>query len=387
MIEKSLTNKQLECNLINGEIVDGYKGLVCDLGGEFLKIVEAILEAIKIAKRNEILGERTGIKFRIKDFSSSLRNTEKKSLDDFFGMEFVTATQQEKEFIMLFFHLAFDIIKDKKLDKSNGYNAYHCTGDLKLRKFDISSKIYEIVQMSKTLKYKDNPLNLKKDNREGDIQKTKTFDHIDYLLENDKDNVKSTLKEMLEILYEKLENIDPDNVPMIECHFMTAEVEQNAITGTASHSKYKTVNEKLIVEMFNSGKLFRGINTPWKFTTLPDGKIQLQDIYQTFIETWPFLKEHIVMRRKRGLEKQDKKNNEGCDKLLATQFPFLEPFVEKNELKNKNANELWGALKQCMIVYSLDNDAEFKEIIKSPPQIMYSLFESYGLINSKERIE
>ena len=381
-----MTKKLLECNLISGDIADGYKGLVCDLGGEFIKIVEAIVDSIQVARRNEILGEKTSIKSRIKDYSSSLRNTEKKSLDDFFGMEFVTATQQEKEFLMLFFHLAFDIIKDKKMDKSNGYNAYHCTGDLKLREFDINSKIDEMVQSSETYLYKDNPLNLTKDNQEKSVQRTKTFESINFLLEDDKENVKSTLEEMIKVLSEKLRNVDFSKVPMIECHFMTAEVEQNAITGTASHSKYKTVDEKLIEEMFNSGKLFRGINTPWKFTTLPDGRIQLQDIYQTYIETWPFLKEHIVRRRKRGFEGKDVLNTECCDKLLATQFPFLKPFVANNELRSKNEQELWGALKNCMIAYSLDGDAEYQKLKRLPPQFMYNLFESYGLIKGIERI-
>ena len=382
-----MTKKPLQSNLLSGNIADGYKGLVCDLGGEFIKIVEAIVDSIQVARRNEILGEKTSIKSRIKDYSSSLRNTEKKELDDFFGMEFVTATQQEKEFLILFFHLAFKIIKDKKMDKSNGYKAYHCTGDLKLQESDIFSRIDKIVQSSETDLYKDNPLNLIKDNKEGGMERTRTFESINFLLENEQENVKSTLEEMIKILSKKLKNIDFSKVPMIECHFMTAEVEQNAITGTACHSKYKAVDETLIKEMFNSGKLFRGINTPWKFTTLPDGRIQLQDIYHTLIETWPFLKEQIVMRRKRGLEKQDILNNECCDKLLATQFPFLKPFVENNELRNKDEKELWGALKQCMLVYSLGSDADHSKIKKLPPQIMYSLFESYGLIKDGEGIE
>ena len=60
----------------------------------------------------------------------------------------------------------------------------------------------------------------------------------------------------------------------------------------------------------------------------------------------------------------------------------MEPFVAKNELRNKNKQELWGALKQFMLVYSLGSDADHSRIKKLPPQIMYSLFESYGLINA-----
>lgn len=299
-----------------------------------------------------------------------------------FGMEFVTATQQEKEFLMLFFHLAFDVKKDKQMDKSNGYNAYHCLGDLKYGDFGVDSRIDEIVQNTKTCLYTD------KSNDRGEMEKkeTKVFNNVGVLMHSDSDNGKNTLEEMLEIFRKRTKNINVENIPIIECHFMTAETEQNAISGSAAHSNYKNVDEELIKDMFNSGKLFRGINTPWKFIITSDGRIQLQDIYQTMIETWSFLKNDIVKRRKNGLEEKDKINNECCDKLLSTQFPFLNSLVENNdEIKKKNKEELWGALKQCMLLYALESNVDPDIIGNLQPQYMYELFKSYGLITGNSR--
>lgn len=60
-----------------GELAEGYKSILSDLGEGFFVIVENYNECLKIAKRNEIIGD-VKLKARIKDFSSSRLNTDKK---------------------------------------------------------------------------------------------------------------------------------------------------------------------------------------------------------------------------------------------------------------------------------------------------------------------
>lgn len=50
-----------------GELAEGYKSILSDLGEGFFVIVENYNECLKIAKRNEIIGD-VKLKARIKDF-------------------------------------------------------------------------------------------------------------------------------------------------------------------------------------------------------------------------------------------------------------------------------------------------------------------------------
>ena len=81
-----------------GEIIDGYRDYIFDLGGSFLDITELYNKCLKIAKSSELIGD-VKLKARIKDFSSSCTNTNTKMLDDVFGVELVTATEFEKEIL------------------------------------------------------------------------------------------------------------------------------------------------------------------------------------------------------------------------------------------------------------------------------------------------
>lgn len=72
-----------------GELADGYRSFIDDLGEGFLELVEKYNECLQIAKKSKLI-EDIQLRARIKDFSSSLSNTEEKLLDDVFGMELVT---------------------------------------------------------------------------------------------------------------------------------------------------------------------------------------------------------------------------------------------------------------------------------------------------------
>jgi len=110
-----------------GELADGYRSFITDLGEGFLEIVENYNMCLEIAKSKELIGD-VKLKARIKDFSSARINSDKKILDDVFGMEIVTPTEREKEILILFNHLVFDISKNKNSKMKKLFIRLSCVG-------------------------------------------------------------------------------------------------------------------------------------------------------------------------------------------------------------------------------------------------------------------
>lgn len=343
-----------------GELAEGYKSIISDLGEGFFVIVENYNECLKIAKRNEIVGD-VKLKARIKDFSSSRLNTDKKILDDIFGMELIAPTEEGKEFLMLFNRLAFEIKKEKKHRKEQtGYTAYHCMGDLKLSEEkleNLQEKIKRMILKSETQEYKRSKAS-KRFNQEKDVETVSIFPYLKKQIEDPKrlDRVTSVLEKMLEQMLTVKPNID---LPIIEFQFKTAEIAENAIRGTASHSKYKETDERKIRNKLIGGKLIRGINSPWKFEGTEEG-IQLQDFYKTLLENWPFLTDDIIERREKN-EMEDRELFSTYDRLTADQFPFFRKYIPKYEYDDINKEENWQKLKIAMISNSLESDEPLKE--------------------------
>jgi len=344
------------------EVIDGYKSFIEALGGGFLEIAENYNECLRIAKMNMLIGD-TRLRARIKDFSSSSTNTDKKILDDVFGMEIVTGTEDEKEILMLFNHLAFETSKDKKYNKINtGYAAYHCMGDLNPKDENLKEKIIHIVKEAKTREYKYSK-------SEPNYNDKKNLVPVFPILQeyiSDPDNLNElvrVLEEMVEFM--KLTETKKHNIPVIEFHFLTSEKAQEALYGAkANHANYKKANQKLIEDCFLSGKLIRGINAPWKFEggTNTEG-LKLQDFYETLSENWPFLKDEIVYKRTLGEEIKDKEKISKYDVLTASQFPFLRKYLNGNYQYNEEKNsEKWGLLKALMIAYKIDKNENYKNI-------------------------
>ena len=75
---------------------DAYIEFVKSQGQNFIEFIEVLNECIGIAEKYELIGD-TNVKARIKDFDSSSRNTEKKAVDDTFGVEIITTTERDKE--------------------------------------------------------------------------------------------------------------------------------------------------------------------------------------------------------------------------------------------------------------------------------------------------
>lgn len=341
-----------------GEIADGYKKFVNELGEGFLKLAEAYNQCIEIAKSNEVIGDAS-LKIRIKDFSSALKNSEEKILDDVFGMQIVTPTEKEKEFFILFNHLLFDMQKDKEYNKKNGYIAYHCTGDFSLKDEDVETKVKELIKTAQAREYKyskSKPL----------YEKNKMVSIFPELSKKNQNSAEfkmmiQTLKEMLELM--KIAEIKRGETPITEFHFMTSEVEQESIRGTANHAAYKKGKSILIRQFFRDARLFRGINSPWKFEADKNG-LHLQDFYETLLENWPFLKQDIITRRREGKEQKDLEKNSKFDILLASQFPFLRKYIGKDdsEYPEKYQAEKWGVLKGILIANRIDFSKGFEKL-------------------------
>lgn len=340
------------------ELADGYKSYIEDLGEGFLTIAETYNEALFIAKPNEILGN-VKIKARIKDFSSSLSNTDKKILDDVFGMEIVTDTEFEKEFVLLFNHLIFNIGKDKNMnkEKTTGYFAHHCTGDFNPSSYITTEELAEIIKKTKTTEHRHS--------QSDDIKKVSTnlFPNLKKYIENEEDlkEITTILSEMIE--YMKTITLPIYKMPRIEFHFLTSNKEQESIRGIASHSNYKKINPDLIEDYFMNGRLIRGINAPWKFESCGQYMV-LQDFYTTLLENWPFLRDEIAEKRKEGRAQREKERISYFDKLTATQFPFLRKYLKKDNKYEKNKDENWGLLKAIIVANRIDFNDKFAKPIE-----------------------
>ena len=313
-----------------GELAEGYKSILSDLGEGFFVIVENYNECLKIAKRNEIIGD-VKLKARIKDFSSSRLNTDKKILDDIFGMELIAPTEEGKEFLMLFNRLAFEIKKEKKHRKEQtGYTAYHCMGDLKINEKkleNLQEKIKKIIASSKTQEYKRSKIS-KEFDQERDVKDVDIFPYLRKQIEDPQrlDGITSVLEKMLKYMLTVETNID---LPIIEFQFKI------------------------------EGKLIRGVNSPWKFEGTEKG-IKLQDFYKTLLENWPFLKDDIIKRRENN-EMEDKELFSTYDRLTAEQFPFFRKYIPEYEYDDINKEESWQTLKIAMTSNTLERDEPLKE--------------------------
>lgn len=355
-------NEKGQMNPKKKELIEGYRTYISDLGEGFLKIAEQYIECIKIAKKNELIGD-TQVKVRIKDYSSSAKNTEKKMLDDVFGMEVVTANEREKEILMLFVHLLSDIQKDKKYNKESGYVSYHCTADFSPNRSDtLKDDIKRIIENLTTKEYLKSPGDKDFDEKKHTRIVSVYPELKREILEKGKLTKLSTvLGEMLKLA--KTLNLKPETIPIMEYHFLTSAVEAEAIRGKASHADYKKTDAKKIIQFFSEGRLLRGINAPWKFIATENGLV-LQDYYETLKENWPFLTESIVKRRKLGKEEKDKAAINTYDRLSAFTFEFLGKYVgQDKEYTEEQKAKSWEALLLLIGRNTINMDTKDEDII------------------------
>jgi len=335
------------------EIIEGYKRFIQDMGGNFIEFAEAYNNVLQVAREYGHINAHLTV--RIKDFSSSKSNTDNKELDDMFGMEIATSTEEQKEILTLFNELIFNNIKSKiwnKKKEEGGYEAYHSTGTIQINEeVDLKAKIIDIIDNTEV--------------EEWTSSKDKYIDPEQRKKSSPYKNLKKVIKHPLEQkwlvalirkMYETLQrsDLDIESIPMIECHFLTLEKQEEAITGNASHSKYKKGAEAKVQQLFDDEKLFRGINAPWKFVGTDKG-LKLQNFDETLRQNWPFLDTSIKLRALEGRGESLTQMSRNFDKMLASQFEFLRDYVDGEICTDpiKKA-EIWGKLLMLIMHYRLD---------------------------------
>ena len=172
-----------------------YYNFVSDQREGFVRIILHINSLLNKLKDNGNISEYVELRARIKAPMSAIKNDRKKTLDDVFGIEILTATEKEIEIVKneIEKYMIANEERCNKWDKPNGYKAEH------------------------------RMLTLKKD-------KTEQLG---------------------------LENEEYENIPEIEFQFKTLEVAINAAIGNASHSKYKNVNQEEIQKRYDTNGFSR----------------------------------------------------------------------------------------------------------------------------------
>jgi len=345
------------------EIIEAYKKFIQDVGGDFLHFAEAYNEVLKVA--NEYGHMNSKLTVRIKDFSSANSNTDNKELDDMFGMEVATSTEEQKEILTLFNELIFKNTKSKmwnKTQEEGGYSAYHTTGMVQLKEDeDLQSRIIDIIENTNVEEWTSSKdKNIPADKR----AKTSPYKNLQKLIQNPLEQkwLVALIGKMLEVL--KRSDLDIDSIPIIEFHHITLEKQEEAITGSAAHSKYKQGLEEKIQQLFDEEKLFRGINAPWKFVGTDEG-LKLQNFNETLRQNWPFLDISIKLKEIEGRGEASNKISRDFDRMLASQFKFLRNYVDGDVCRDpiKKA-EIWGKLKMLIMHYRLDFDGDKQALAK-----------------------
>lgn len=344
------------------EKVLGYIQYVDSQGENFLKFLQLLNECIQIAETYELIGS-VNIKARIKDYDSSNRNTEKKALDDVFGVEVIPTTERDKEWIMLLTELVFRIERSQGFDKKdNGYKAYNQMLELRSKgeQYDFDN-IRQIIENAKIKQRNSSDPN--------DISEVFKYPMLKKQMEEGRSVEFSDLEKiaMLEItkrisnFRDELDFYKTDiYMPIVEMQIKTKEAADNAIRGTARHIGYKVDRgtefskedlerkvkeyEDRIKLLYENGYIKRGINAPIKFERI-NGRIQMQRFEKTLLEIYPFLREQIVKDMLDSGMKRTREYNRHTAELL-TIFPFLKPYISAkpgtltDETKRKKIMEM-----------------------------------------------
>lgn len=203
-----------------------YYNFVSDQRESFIVIMLHINRIINTLKENGDISEYVELRARIKAPQSALKNDKYKALDDVFGIEVITATEDEIETIKQKVEECMNVNQEKcnKWDKPNGYKAEH------------------------------RMLTLKK-------EKTALLG---------------------------LENEEYENIPEIEFQFKTLEVAINAANGKSAHVIYKNVNQEEIQKKYDN-KEFKQQDLPSMWIS-EKGRMRALNQEEILKKMYPFLK-------------------------------------------------------------------------------------------------
>ena len=92
----------------------------------FISVMNFVCNKINNLIEKGVISDFVQVRARIKSFESSIHNDENKALDDIFGMEIITATEEEYTRIMRYLKQYMNECKKKDHDKKEcGYKAKH----------------------------------------------------------------------------------------------------------------------------------------------------------------------------------------------------------------------------------------------------------------------
>lgn len=175
-------NERMRLLLYDDYITEQRKG--------FVAVMDFINDRIQNLIDQGEISDFIEIRARIKSAESALKNDDTKALDDIFGMEIITATEEEYDKIIKKMTPYMIETKSKNHNKPNGYKAKHRYWTFK--------------------------------------------------------------KEKMQYLEEQL-NYET-NIPMIEIQFKTAEVQISCNIGSANHETYKGQKREDIQEKYDKGE-------------------------------------------------------------------------------------------------------------------------------------
>lgn len=206
-----------------------YNKFIMQQEDEFVKIMNFVNDIINDLIENRKITAFTQVRARIKSQKSVLQNDPIKAVDDVFGMEIITATEQEYKKIVEALKVWMSVQKEKHHDKENGYKATHLA------------------------------MTLKKE-------------HINAV-------------DIKECKYEE--------IPMIEFQFKTIETMICASVGQAAHTTYKGDNLEEIQRKYDAGEYSNGSSGIFELPTMwasEKGKMRLLNTQEVLEAMYPYLK-------------------------------------------------------------------------------------------------
>lgn len=211
-----------------------YEKFVLEQEEQFILFINYLNQYINELKKKEIISKSFRFYARVKATNSALKNYNKKALDDVFGIECICATEREISILQQLLERLVKTHKIKPHNKENGYKAIHhfCS----IRK-EVIDRLNEI------------------------------------------------------LVRQKKEEKCEEQFPTVEIQYKTEEVYHKAISGTASHEKYKDTKLPQIQALYDANILTVGEYIPYMWVSNPkeDDAIEMT-IEEVLKKMYPSLK-------------------------------------------------------------------------------------------------
>lgn len=189
-----------EKKLTKREAKETYEKFIDIQQKQFIIFINYLNRYINELREQGIISPFLKFYARIKTTNSALENCERKALDDVFGIEFICSTEREIEVLQQMLEKIIKVHKIKLHDKENGYKAVHHSCSIK--------------------------------------------------------------DETIEQLEKGIWKREYSGFPVVEMQYKTIQVYWEAVSGRASHEKYKDTKIPQLQELYDKGKLKEGEDIP-----------------------------------------------------------------------------------------------------------------------------